>query len=410
MFTKAERLISLRNLRPKKKEGFLKIISIFSFVGIMLGVAILIIVMSVMNGFKKDLTKKILGLNPHLVIQPNSFKIEEEFISKLKVEFKEINLSKTYFGEGIIIASNNAKGVILKGVNRNEKNIIQFFNNFKTAGDLDNFRSNNIFIGSEMAFNLDLKVGDNLNLMSSAFISTPLGSLPKQENFKIAGIFNTGFLEFDQNIVFMNINDALSIFNKERKDQNIEIYLGDPLDANYYKDKIQKLNPNFFIYTWADLNKSLFSALKVERNVMFVILTLIIVVAAFNIISGLTILIKNKTKEIAILKTLGLSNQSIKKIFFLTGLSISFFATICGIILGIVFSINIEKIRLILSTVFNLEIFPSDIYFLDKLPSEISCNSIVIIFIVSLVISAVASYLPAKKISKMGTFRALRYE
>ena len=410
MFTKAERLISLRNLRPKKKEGFLKIISIFSFVGIMLGVAILIIVMSVMNGFKKDLTKKILGLNPHLVIQPNSFKIEEEFISKLKVEFKEINLSKTYFGEGIIIGSNNAKGVILKGVNKNEKNIIQFFNNFKTAGDLDNFRSNNIFIGSEMAFNLDLKVGDNLNLMSSAFISTPLGSLPKQENFKIAGIFNTGFLEFDQNIVFMNINDALSIFNKERKDQNIEIYLGDPLDANYYKDKIQKLNPNFFIYTWADLNKSLFSALKVERNVMFVILTLIIVVAAFNIISGLTILIKNKTKEIAILKTLGLSNQSIKKIFFLTGLSISFFATICGIILGIVFSINIEKIRLILSTVFNLEIFPSDIYFLDKLPSEISFNSIVIIFIVSLVISAVASYLPAKKISKMGTFRALRYE
>ena len=169
MFTKAERLISLRNLRPKKKEGFLKIISIFSFVGIMLGVAILIIVMSVMNGFKKDLTKKILGLNPHLVIQPNSFKIEEEFISKLKVEFKEINLSKTYFGEGIIIGSNNAKGVILKGVNRNEKNIIQFFNNFKTAGDLDNFRSNNIFIGSEMAFNLDLKVGDNLNLKSLVF-------------------------------------------------------------------------------------------------------------------------------------------------------------------------------------------------------------------------------------------------
>ena len=410
MFTKAERLISLRNLRPKKKEGFLKIISIFSFVGIMLGVAILIIVMSVMNGFKKDLTKKILGLNPHLVIQPNSFKIEEDFISKLKVEFKEINLSKTYFGEGIIIGSNNAKGVILKGVNRNEKNIIQFFNNFKTAGDLDNLRSNNIFIGSEMAFNLDLKVGDNLNLMSSAFISTPLGSLPKQENFKIAGIFNTGFLEFDQNIVFMNINDALSIFNKESDDQNIEIYLSDPLDANYYKDKIQKLNPNFFIYTWSDLNKSLFSALKVERNVMFVILTLIIVVAAFNIISGLTILIKNKTKEIAILKTLGLSNQSIKKTFFLTGLSISFFATISGIILGIFFSINIEKIRLILSNAFNLEIFPSDIYFLDKLPSEISLNSIVIIFIVSLVISAVASYLPATKISKMSTFRALRYE
>ena len=410
MFTKAERLISLRNLRPKKKEGFLKIISIFSFLGIMLGVAILIIVMSVMNGFKKDLTQKILGLNPHLVIQPNSFKIDEEFISKLKKEFKQINLSKSYFGEGIIISKNNAKGVILKGVDRNEKNIVQFFNNFKTAGDLNSFNQNKVFIGSEMAFNLNLKVGDKINLMSSVFVPTPFGNLPKQENYKIAGIFSTGFLEFDQNIVFLNISDALSIFDKESRDQNIEIYLPDPLDANYYKNKIQKLNPNFFIYTWSDLNKSLFSALKVERNVMFIILTLIIVIAAFNIISGLTILIKNKTKEIAVLKTLGLSNQSIKKTFFLTGLTISFFATISGIVLGILFSLNIEKIRIIFSSLFNMEIFPSDIYFLDKLPSEISFNSIATIFIVSLVISSIASYLPAMKISKMSTFRALRYE
>ena len=410
MFTKAERLISLRNLRPKKKEGFLKIISIFSFLGIMLGVAILIIVMSVMNGFKKDLTQKILGLNPHLVIQPNSFKIDEEFISKLKKEFKQINLSKSYFGEGIIISKNNAKGVILKGVDRDEKNIVQFFNNFKTAGDLNSFNQNKVFIGSEMAFNLNLKVGDKINLMSSVFVPTPFGNLPKQENYKIAGIFSTGFLEFDQNIVFLNISDALSIFDKESRDQNIEIYLPDPLDANYYKNKIQKLNPNFFIYTWSDLNKSLFSALKVERNVMFIILTLIIVIAAFNIISGLTILIKNKTKEIAVLKTLGLSNQSIKKTFFLTGLTISFFATISGIVLGILFSLNIEKIRKIFSSLFNMEIFPSDIYFLDKLPSEISFNSIATIFIVSLVISSIASYLPAMKISKMSTFRALRYE
>ena len=177
-----------------------------------------------------------------------------------------------------------------------------------------------------------------------------------------------------------------------------------------YKKKIQKLNENYFIYTWADLNKSLFSALKVERNVMFIILSLIIVVAAFNIISGLTILIKNKTKEIAILKTLGFSNQSIKKTFFLTGLTIGFFATLSGIILGVLFSINIEKVRIFLSTVFNLEIFPSDIYFLDKLPYEININSILLVFIISLVISAIASYLPANKISKMNTFRALRYE
>ena len=410
MFTKAERLISLRNLRPKKKEGFLKIISIFSFLGIMLGVAILITVMSVMNGFKTDLTNKILGLNPHIVIQPNGFKIDEQYILKLKNDFKEINLSKSFTGEGIILSNEIAKGVILKGVDKSEKKIEDFFEKFITKGKLNNFDTNSVFIGTELAFDLNLKEGDMLSLMTSSFIMTPLGSLPKQENFKIAGIFNTGFLEFDQNIIFLNIEDVLSIFDKESKDQDIEIYLRNPLKANFYKDKIQKINKNYFIYTWSDLNKSLFSALKVERNVMFIILSLIVIVAAFNIISGLTILIKNKTKEIAILKTLGLSNRSIKKSFFLTGFAIGFCATVSGIILGIFLSINLEKIRAFLSSVFNLEIFPADIYFLEKLPSEISLNSILVIFIISLIISAISSYLPASKISKMNTFRALRYE
>ena len=410
MFTKAERLISLRNLRPKKKEGFLKIISIFSFLGIMLGVAILIIVMSVMNGFKTDLTKKILGLNPHIVIEPNSFSIDEDFTAKLIKDFKDISLSKSYSGEGIVINNDNAKGVILKGVNKNEKRIIDFLSKNISSGDIKKFNKNQVFIGSELAFNLDLKEGDKITLMSSAFVATPLGSLPKQESFKIAGTFNTGFLEFDQNIIFLNIQDVLSLFNKEDKDQNIEIYLKNPLKANLYKKKIEKINQNYFIYTWSDLNKSFFSALKVERNVMFIILTLIVIVAAFNIISGLTILIKNKTKEIAILKTLGLSNQSIKKAFFLTGFTIGFFASISGIVLGVIFSLNVEKLRVLLSTIFNLEIFPPDIYFLDELPSEINFYSILVIFILSLVISAIASYLPAMNILKMKTFRALKYE
>ena len=266
MFTKAERIISLRNLRPKKKEGFLKIISIFSFLGIMLGVATLIIVMSVMNGFKTDLTNKILGLNPHVVIQPNITKIDDEFLLKLKKNFKNISISKSYTGEGIVLGSENAKGVILKGIDKNEDNSIEFFNKFILEGSLNNFKSNNVLIGSELAFNLDLNIGDNLSIMSSVFVSTPLGNIPKQENFKVAGIFNTGFLEFDKNIVYLNINDALSIFDKEIKDQNIELFLEEPLEANYYKEKIQKINQNYFIYTWSDLNKSLFSALKVERN------------------------------------------------------------------------------------------------------------------------------------------------
>ncbi len=410
MFTKVERLISSRNLRPKKKEGFLKIISIFSFLGIMLGVAILIIVMSVMNGFKTDLTKKILGLNPHIVIQPNGFIIDDNYILKLKENFKDISVSKTYSGEGIIIINNTAKGIIFKGVNSKEKKIKEFLKKNIVSGNIEKFKKNSIFIGSELAFNLNLIEGDQINLMSSAFVATPLGSLPKQENFKIAGIFNTGFIEFDQNTIFLRTEDALSIFDKGTNDQNIEIYLKEPLKANFYKKEIEKLNQNYFIYTWSDLNKSLFSALKVERNVMFIILTLIIIVAAFNIISGLTILIKNKTKEIAILKTLGLSNTSIKKSFFLTGFTIGFFASISGIILGIIFSLNIERVRAFLSTVLNLEIFPSDIYFLEKLPSEISLYPILIIFILSLLVSAIASYIPARNISKMKTFRALKYE
>ena len=410
MFTKAERLISLRNLRPKKKEGFLKVISIFSFLGIMLGVAILIIVMSVMNGFKNDLTKKILGLNPHVIIESNSFKIENEFIEKLKKKFQNINISKTYSGEGIVVNNGNAKGIIIKGIDSNNKESLNFLEKNISKGDLNKFKKNTAFIGAELAFNLNIKVGDKINLMSSAFVATPFGGLPKQETLTVTGVFNTGFYEFDQNFVFLNLSDALSIFDKEEYDQNLEIYLTNPMKADLFKNQIQKLDQNYFVYSWSDLNKSFFSALKVERNVMFIILTLILVVAAFNIISGLTILIKNKTKEIAILKTLGLSNNSIKKSFFLTGFTIGFFATITGILLGITFALNIEKIRIILSNVFNFEIFPSDVYFLEQLPSEINTYSIIVIFIFSLIISALASYLPAMAISKMKTFRALKYE
>ena len=349
-------------------------------------------------------------MNPHIVIQPNSFIIDDEYISKLKNEFQDIQINKSFSGEGIIINNDNAKGVILKGINKDEKKSIEFIKKNITSGNVKAFKKNQVFLGTELAYNLNLKEGDKINLMSSAFVATPLGSLPKQESFKIAGTFTTGFIEFDQNIVFLGIEDALSIFDKDEKDKNLEIYLNDPLKANLIKNKIEKINPNYFIYTWSDLNKSFFSALKVERNVMFIILTLIVIVAAFNIISGLTILIKNKTKEIAILKTLGLSNNSIKKSFFLTGFTIGFFATITGILLGIFVALNIEKLRNFLSNFFSFEIFPSDVYFLEQLPSEINFNSTLLIFLFSIGISAIASYLPAMSISKMKTFRALKYE
>ena len=184
--------------------------------------------MSVMNGFKTDLTNKILGLNPHIVVQPNSFQIDESYISKLKKDFEEMTISRTYSGEGIVISNENTKGVILKGIDKSEKNIVEFFDSFISQGNLDNFNSNKVFIGSELSFNFNLEIGDTINLMTSSFVGTPLGNLPKQEIFEVAGIFTTGFIEFDENIIFLNIEDALSIFDKGVKDQNIEIYLQDP--------------------------------------------------------------------------------------------------------------------------------------------------------------------------------------
>ena len=410
MFNKVERLISSRNLRPKKKEGFLKIISLFSFLGIMLGVATLIIVMSVMNGFRTDLTNKIIGLNPHLVIETMSEIISKNLQTVILNKYKDINITQSYSGEGVAISKNSTKGVLIKGIDKKNLNRFNFLKKKVVGGSFKKFSEGTIFIGNELAFNLNLSIGDKINLMSSALISTPLGSLPKQETYKIVGIFNSGFLEYDSSVVFLNIDETLFLFNKDIKDLNIEIYLKDPLKADKYKNEIQKIDKNIYIYSWSDLNKSFFSALKVERNVMFIILTLIIIVAAFNIISGLTILIKNKTREIAILKTLGLSSKSIKKSFFLTGLTIGFFATITGVILGIVISINIEKIRLILSSIFSLEIFPPDVYFLEKMPSELNFISILIIFLFSIIISSLASYFPAKIISKMDTAKALKYE
>ena len=376
----------------------------------MLGVAILIIVMSVMNGFRTDLTNKILGLNPHIVINPSGSNIEKDFKNYLKDNYKDILLRDSYSGEGILIKEDFTKGVSIKSLDNNNVSNSKFLIGKIIKGNFSDFKKGKILIGAELAFNLDVTVGDNLILMSSSFISTPLGSVPKQESYKVAAVFNSGFYQFDENVVFLNINDALSLFEKEKKDLSLEIYLKDPIKADIYKKEFEKLKKNYFIYSWIDLNKSFFSALKVERNVMFIILTLIIIVAAFNIISGLTILIKNKTREIAILKTLGLSNRSIKKTFFLTGMTIGFLASIAGVVLGVLFSIYIEEVRIFFSTILNLQIFPPEVYFLDKMPSELNFFSILIIFLFSLIITAIASYFPANSISRMESTKALKYE
>jgi len=411
LFNSVEKLIALRNLKPKRKEGFLKVISIFSFVGIMLGVAILIIVMSVMNGFRTELTNKILGFNPHLTIKPyNDEKIDLKYKTQLNKNFPKIQILNSYSGEGVIINNDYAKGIMIKGLDpKNKKNSV-FLKKILIEGEVNKIKKGEIIVGIELAMELNLAIGDKINLLSSAYITTPFGGLPKQETYSIEGIFSSGFYEFDKNVVFLNLDETLNFFEKTKRDINLEVYLSNPLQANDIKTKIEIMNNNFYVYSWIDLNKSFFSALKVERNVMFIILTLIIIVAAFNIISGLTILIKNKTKEIAILKILGLSNKSIIKSFFLTGFTIGLIASIFGIVIGVLFSENIESIRIFFSFILNVEIFPSDVYFLDKMPSELNLFSIMIIFIFSLITTSLASLIPAITISKMNTIKALKYE
>ena len=411
MFSLAEKIIAARNLRPKKKEGFLKVISSFSFIGIMLGVAILIIVMSVMNGFRSELTNKILGFNPHVVIKSYSQELNNlELIKEISNDIKINQIRKSFSGEAVLMDNNTTKGVYVKGLDIDDEQNLNFLKNIITKGNTNSFGAGELILGNELALDFNLSVGGTINLFSSSFVNTPFGNLPKQETFKVKAIFNSGFYEFDKNVIFLELNESLIFFDKNEKNLDLEIFIDNPIKANLLKDNIEKENPNLFVYSWIDLNKSFFSALKVERNVMFIILALIIIVAAFNIVSGLTILIKNKTKEIAILKTLGLSNRSIIKSFFLTGFTIGFLATITGIFIGILFSLYIEPIRNILSLLFNVEIFPSDIYFLDKMPSEINTFSIITVFFLSIFMTAIASLIPALKISKMNIIRAIKYE
>ncbi len=411
MISKIENLVALRYLRPRKKEGFLKVISIFSFTGIALGVAILIIVMSVMNGFRSELINKILGFNPHITIQPYENKIDVNSVNKLD-DISHL-ISKKIFsfnGEGILLSRNNTKGVLIRGYNKNDLNKMELLVNNIIDGSISAFNENTISIGKDLAISLNIVAGDELTLISSAGIETIFGSLPTQQNFTVSSIFTSGLAEFDQNVVFMPIDDSLIFFNATDDDKSLEIFIKKPEDVITVKNKIQNLFSDYYVFSWADLNKSFFGALKVERNVMFIILTLIIIVAAFNIISGLTILVKNKTKEIAILRTLGVSKKSITKIFFLTGFAIGFLATITGIVAGVLFSIYIEEIRTFITSVFNISLFPEEIYFLSKMPSEINIKSIITISFFSLFITFLATIFPSYSAAKLDPVKALKYE
>ena len=409
MISILEKEIILRYLKTRKKDGFLNIISIFSFIGISLGVAVLIIVMSVMNGFRTELIDKIIGFNPHVVVKSYEKPIDSNILKNKDL----INISKTFMlsnsSEAVLINQDYTKGLLLRGYLKKDFKKLDIVKSLKFLGN-KNLNEKFISIGNQLSFDYNINIGDKLLIMSPSGEETILGNLPKQETYIVDSIFDSEIAEFDRSVAFINLNNLENLFDLKKENRNLEIYLKSPKKINFSKKKIQQLFNDQYIYTWADLNKSLFSALKVERNVMFIILSLIIIVAAFNIISGLTILVKNKTKEIAILKSIGVRNKSITKIFFMVGFLIGTLATAFGIILGVLFSYNIEGLRQSISNIFNITLFPEEIYFLSKMPSEINPESIFLIAISSILITSLVSIFPAIKASKMDPVKALKYE
>jgi len=404
-----EKEIAFKYLKTRKKDGFLNIISIFSFIGISLGVAVLIIVMSVMNGFRSELINKIVGFNSHITVKSYQNKISiSEINQNVQKISKDLILSNS--GEAIIIKNDTLKGILLRGYKSKDFAKLKIFENGLFFGNKNILSKNYISIGKELSFTLNLDIGDKITIMSSSGVETIIGNLPKQKTFVISSIFESGLADFDNNIAFINLKTLEEFFDLDDNNRNLEIYLKKPQNIEYQKKAVQNNFPDDFVYSWSDMNSSLFSALKVERNVMFIILSLIIIVAAFNIISGLTILVKNKTRDIAILKSIGVLNKSITKIFFLVGVVIGTSATFFGIFLGIMFSLYIENLREFLSNTFNITLFPEEIYFLSTMPSEINPISILVISVCSILVTILVSIFPAIKASKLDPVIGLKYE
>ena len=395
-FNYFERFIAFRYLVPLRKGGLLSVISWLSFIGICIGVATLIIVMSVMNGFHNELKKRIIGFNGHIYIKNIKpyFEHNKNLQEIEEILFVDRNISI----QALISSINKNSGIVIKSINDENINFYEFINN----ENMDNLlTANSIILGEELAFSLGVLPGDEIKVMSSSMISSPLGQIPRTNNMIVSSTFSSGMSEYDKNFAFTSLANIQKLLSINNEISTIEIHLQDINNVEKVKRELLSIYGNdFLIKDWIDLNSSFWEVLATERELMFFVLSLIIIIAAFNIITSLFILVQNKNKEIAVLKTIGSSDNSILRIFLLVGTLIGFSGTLLGSIIGILFTLNIDAIRNLLNTTFNLNLFPAEFYYLDKMPTSIDTAQIIFIILFSLVISIIATVYPAYKASK----------
>ena len=413
-FSPFEWMLSLRYLRARRKEGFISVIAGFSFLGIMLGVATLIIVMAVMNGFRKELLDKILGLNGHLLIQPLEKPLTDwEEVAARVAGVKGIRLAAPIV-EGQALASSpfNAGGVLIRGIRLMDLEKLPSIANNIQQGTLKGFDEDmGVVIGRRLADQLSLRSGDNITLVAPRGAVTPMGTTPRIKVYRISAVFEIGMSEYDSAMVFMPLKEAQAYFNRAGDVTAIEIYTDNPDRVDRYRKPVQDAAQRpVFMIDWRQRNATFFNALQVERNVMFLILTLIVLVAALNIVSGLIMLVKDKGQDIAILRTMGATQGAIMRIFLITGASIGVIGTIVGFLLGIVICLNIESIRQFLSWLTNTELFSPELYFLSHLPAQMDSGETTAVVVMALVLSLLATLYPSWRAARLDPVEALRYE
>ena len=410
-----ERLLIIRFLFSKKTDGFISIFSWFSIIGITIGVAAIIIVMAVMNGFREELTSRMLGINGHLNINSYDKEINNrDFNLFLEDEFNFDVYAFTQT-QALIISDESSKGVILRGYDNNFLPNNHFINKNIIRGSIFTDNMNDVVIGYALANQLNLNIGHKIKLAIPKSDKTIFGNIPRFKTLTISGIFDLGMYEYDSNFIFTHAFIANKLILIEKKNSNqLEIFITDPNEIESTKVLIDKIitdnHLNLYSTTWKDNNATLINALNVEKNVMFFILTLIIIVASMNIISGLVIFVNEKNKDIGILKTIGLSNVSLIKIFLFIGFIIGFIGTLFGGIIGVVFSLNIKSIQYFLENILNINLFSKEIYYLSNLPSKIDIMEVLYVVAISIVISLIATSFPAYRSIKVDPIKSLKNE